>query len=1172
MSIQKSVSGSGFSAGFWQLGFCLLLTLALAATAALAQTAQTAGTVLGVVRDSTGGTVPDASVTITNVETGQSRAVSTGPDGAYRAPGLRTGRYRVRIEKTGFKAVTQQGLVLNVAEELVVNAALEIGSLEQEIVVTGEVPVVNTTTTSLGGLVSEEKMSELPLNGRNYIDLTLLQPGVSLQANHGTGGGQTGTWFSSNGAPQYSNYVTIDGASMVNMMGGSTSSEAGTTLGVDGIREYKIITNTFSAEYGVTMGSQMVVVSKGGTNNWHGDLFEYLRNDHLDARNFFDTEASAGKTMSGAQRRLPVFTRNNFGASGGGPIKKDKTFFYAVYEGLRQKQGFTAFDNVLPASCHSIQPASGGNYQFTSDAAAKGCASTLVGPGGTGTSTVIPGAMVNFLGVYPLPNLQPGNHYTFATSNQVGVNFGQIRVDHNFSPSDSFFSRYTIDDGLMQNAPLTTSPLSIGTALPGFRLQAPSRNQFLTIAENHVFSPAVLNTARLSFSRTGWDVANIEPPNLNGPGYTMVAGRPMGTITIPGFTGIGPGITYASPGESFYHIQNLYTLSDDLFWTHGKHALKFGALINRYNQGLVSFLFAQGQASFTSAATFMTGIYNSITSQDPASDVNRYFIYNTYGFYAQDDLRATSRLTLNMGLRYEVETTPYELNNKGYAIRDLTQASSSPQQPTQGPVIQTPQRHNFSPRVGFALDPQGNGKTAIRGGFGVYYDVGNIGAPLLQQVYTAPPVSTTSFQSNPGGQVLPLGPNGFIYNAGTGSKSLHTTDYLARQPYLVQWNMTVEHQFPGSTGLAVSYVGTRGIHLWTAQEGNPTIPTANVNGALYWSTQVPTCGNIGTVVNGQTMFCRFNPIWASAIVHMTNGDSNYNALQVAVTKRLSRGLQYQASYTWSHSIDDTEGAMYSSDCSSASGMAWGAGPWSTRYDRGPSCFDIRQNLRFNLLYHLPNVKSSGFASKFLNGWWMGNIISMQSGYAFSPITAANRSQSAVLGAQFERVNLGTATVAPGQTGPGGFVNTTNSTFIPYNPDTVNTGDPNHWFNPLMFALQPMVPCPNNSALTCGQLGNASRGILRGPGMATWDLSLVKDTKLGFLGESGNLEFRAEFFNLLNRANFGMPNGTVFPGTTATPGAYAALQNAGADPLGTVGQITTTATNSRQIQFALKIIF
>ncbi len=317
MIAHRSRSGVLFS--FFAVALSLLLTLPI-------QAQQSVGTILGVVKDSTGAVVPDATVTIENVERSETRTVTTGPDGAYRAPALPVGRYNVKIEKSGFKTQNLQGLTLNVAQELVANATLEVGASTQEVSVTGEAPLVNTTSSATGGLVDEQRIANLPLNGRNYIDLTLLQPGVTRKTNSSGAAGTGGTWFSSDGAPAHANLIAIDGAVMNNQFWGNSASLAGTTLGVDGIREYRVITNGYNAEYGLSMGGQMVIASKGGTNQFHGDVFEYLRNSALDARNYFDTTDPA---ITGG-RRLPEFQRNNFGGAFGGPIRKDKTFFRRV--------------------------------------------------------------------------------------------------------------------------------------------------------------------------------------------------------------------------------------------------------------------------------------------------------------------------------------------------------------------------------------------------------------------------------------------------------------------------------------------------------------------------------------------------------------------------------------------------------------------------------------------------------------------------------------------------------------------------------------------------------------------------------------------------------------------------------------------------------------------------
>src|SRR5215471_5383083 len=536
--------------------------LLIATVTATAQ--QNTGTILGVVKDSTGAVVPGVSVTMVNEETSLTRSVITGENGAFSAPALPVGHYTIRVELAGFRTQTQRGLILEVAQELVVNPTLEVGAVtQQEVLVNAEAPVVNTTSSTLGSVVNEQSMSDLPLNGRNYVDLTMLQPGISPQTLATTGGtpAASGTWFSANGAPVRSNNFMLDGAMLVNGGAASTSSEAGTALGVDGIREYKVVTSAFSAEYGMVMGSQTLMVSKNGTNQWHGDGFEYLRNSALDARNFFDYQTASGG------RRLPLFQRNNFGGSFGGPLKKDKTFFYGVYEGLRQNLGVTILDNVLPAACHQLVNRGTNNTTLADPAS---CAPALT------RSSVVPQVMQPFLDLYPQPNL-PGNQFTFPSSSRQREDYGQIRVDQNFSAADTFFVRYTIDDDELNNATSNVRALASGTAFPGIRTLGTSRAQSATLSDSHVFSPTFLNTVRVSFSRSNLGTFSHSDTDLTDPLHSLATGQPIGSISISGgITGFqGAGI----PGGQ---IQTVYTLSDDLYYTKDRHALKLGMLFNRY--------------------------------------------------------------------------------------------------------------------------------------------------------------------------------------------------------------------------------------------------------------------------------------------------------------------------------------------------------------------------------------------------------------------------------------------------------------------------------------------------------------------------------------------------------------------------------------------------------------
>src|ERR1041385_1413571 len=558
-----------------------------------ARAQQNTGTIVGVAKDAPGAVVPGVSITMLNEETSLTRSVITGENGAFRAPALPVGHYTIRVELAGFQTQTERGLILEVAQELVVNPTLEVGAVtQQEVLVNAEAPLVNTTSSTLGSVVNEQSMSDLPLNGRNYVELTMLQPGISPQTLATTGGtpAASGTWFSANGAPVRSNNFMLDGAMLVNGGGASTSSEAGTTLGVDGIREYKVVTSAFSAEYGMVMGSQTVMVSKNGTNIWHGDVFEYMRNSALDARNFFDY-----KTTSGS-RRLPLFQRNNFGGSFGGPIKKDKTFFYGVYEGLRQNLGVTILDSVLPAACHQLVNRGTSNTTLADPAR---CAPALT------RSSVVPQVMQPFVDLYPLPNL-PNNQFTFPSSSRQREDYGQIRADQNFSTADTFFVRYTIDDDELNNATSNVRALASGTAFPGIRTLGTSRAQSATLSDSHVFSPTLLNTVRVSFSRSNLGTFSHSDTNLTDPLHSLAAGQPIGTFSISGVTGF-PGVAIPA-----FQNQTVYTLSDDLYYTKDRHALKLGMLLNRYHsstQNTAKLL--TGTVTFADVPNSTQGLYEN---------------------------------------------------------------------------------------------------------------------------------------------------------------------------------------------------------------------------------------------------------------------------------------------------------------------------------------------------------------------------------------------------------------------------------------------------------------------------------------------------------------------------------------------------------------------------------
>ena len=1151
------------------------------------------GTIIGVVKDPSGAAIPDATVTVTNTSTNIARTATTGSDGSYRFDAMTPGPYSLTVTKDGFNKTTLTSLTLEVAQTLEANATLQVGSVQQEVSVSAALaPQVNVTQSSLGGLVNDQQIADLPLNGRNFIDLALLQPGVANAVGNSVSGTSLSrsTWYSTNGAPIRANLVTLDGAPMLNLNGG-TSDAVGATLGVDGIQEFRAITNSFGAQYGISMGSQIVIVSKGGTNQFHGDAFDYLRNDDLDAWGYF-------------AKAQPKLVKNDFGGSFGGPIKKNNTFFYAVYEGIRQRQGVTSTVNTFPSNCNLYGPSGsavlglgqGSNpcstspftYQGNSYNCATGCLTTS----GSVNPLVAP-----YLQFYPLPNVGT-SQYTQNNLQPESVNYGQIRVDHTFSAKDSMFGRYTIDKSNLLTA--VTYP---GTAYQGFGNATSGSDQYDSLAENHIISPALLNTSRVSFSRILDFVNPTCPAIIFQPQFEQVYDQPMtgGIGVTSGVFGVGCGGTAPQTFNS-----DIYTLSDDIYWTKGRHAFQFGTLLNRIEDYAYDHQNIGGGLTFANNAAMLAGNY-LYNVQVPGSNYFRSSRFYTFGFYVQDDWRFNSRLTWNLGMRYEPDTTPHDRTGANWSFDTMTAAAPTLKQT----MFRNASERNFEPRIGVAWDVRGNGKTAVRAAFGVYDDVDSFGQTIYGISAGSPPTSAkASFSGTLQNLPITTAANAIIPGTMPYGSSMKNAQYDIDQTRMYQWNISIQQQLTPSMAVTVAYVGSRGLHLWDNEEGNPCLPSSVTNGIPSWTppNTVAPAGIVGgnpagslpnplgsgfvsvvcnTVINPGTSSAHFltstypagasqpgsyivptrlNPLWGDSELATTNADSNYNGGQLSLTKRASHGLEAQVAYTYSRVIDDSQGQFSQADCQGSGGLPEQVlQPERNTFDRGPACFDVPQELQISFIYHLPKTNMGGFVGReLLSGWWLGNKTDWQTGFPFSPTSSSNwrsldENDTTDSGFRSEYMNYGVETVAPGQTGVDGTVNTTVDTFIPYNKSTVIVDQKQkgvvQWYNPLMFTLNPI-----------GQEGTVRKGVLRGPHYSAVDLSLNKDTAVPLFGEKGQLEFQIEAFNVFNHTNLAMPAYNNFTGNLTDVGIYSEV------PLSTAGQITSIVGNPRQVQLSLKLIF
>jgi len=1086
----------------------LFVAFICAANSAPSARAQLSASIAGIVTDPSGAPVPAATVTTKNLETAAVRNATTDDSGRYLVLSLPVGLYEVRVAKQGFQDALRSGIHLVVGQEAQVPFQLSLQGMEQGITVTADAPIVAATPNDISGLVGEQQIKQLPLNGRSFDLLLPLNPGIVNFTSQKTGGtGISNSTTANNFAvagnrPQQNlfllNGVEYTGAAENNMQPGGAS---GMLLGVNAVREFNVQRDSYSAEFGKHPGGQIIILTQSGSNQWHGAAFEFLRNNALDAPNFFD------------QGSAPPFQRNQFGVSLGGPLRVDKTFLFANYEGFRQH-------------LHQTSAA------FVPDATSRAAAVPSVQP---------------LLNLWPTaPASAPdfnGIAQVFSSPLQtIREDFGTARLDHIFSQKDSLAAIYTADDG----DDFTATPLD-----PFSADILTLREQVASLEQTHVFSPTILNTVRLGFSRAGYFFTGEPTPGTPAatvPGFLL--GRPVGAVVVGGSAASNPqaslGLAGSNNGSNLRIARNLYTYEDRVTLTHGRHQLSLGAWLQQFQSNETIALSQFGQATFASLQTFLQGTTSTFLFDPAPTEMNWRAWFGA--LYAEDVIRWSPRLTMTFGFRGESSNGWNEPRGRAADYTFTNGVISS--QPHIGTALFTNNRAKFlpQPRIGIAWSPLG-AKTVLRAGFGMYNDLQDaLGYRTDQNAPFNPTYSLAALAVSK----LPIDPAAAVPAAAKLVPGGVQPDM--QTPTLISWSLRVEHQLSPNTALTVGYVGSHGYHEIVGVDANEPVPVIcpaspcpavfpTFNPGLPISaTNSPTVGfPLGSSLAGAPVpagmyfipagTAKPNPALANTWTWFSRGDSSYHALQVDLRRRFSRGLSLRGIYTFSKVLDDGD-SVNQTAAGNAPGLV--SNPFNLRADKGLGTFDVRNVAVINALYALPFGQGQplasglqGWSGKLISGWSVASILTAQSGFPFTPQLSYNPSNN------------------------GDTRNPVRPFLNPNFSGSVVLGHPNQWFNPAAFIAPPSAS---------GFYGNVGRDTYIGPGVATWDFSVLKDTAIR---ERLNLQFRAEIFNLLDRANFNTPNLIVFTPPTATN--LSGLS-------GTAGAITSTSTTSRQVQFGLKLLW
>ena len=974
----------------------------------------TAATVSGTIKDQTGAVLRGVEVAVKNADTGLTRSGTTEANGYFTVSGLPPGIYDVRASLPGFGTAVER-VTLAVAQEAGLSLKLNVAGTEESMTVLGVSSIVETRSAATSAVVTQKTMSELPLNGRNYIELALLQPGVAsfYEKDSGAGSSNRGTKLNINGMTFRSNSYLLDGANMRGYPGTVTGSAAGTTLGLETIQEFRIVTNAYSADYGRAMGGVVSLVTKSGTNAFRGSVFEFYRDSALDARNFFDRGAEP-----------PPFRRNQFGASFGGPIRKDRLFFFGGAEQLQEDLG-TTMTSFVP-----------------NDAARSGALGAI-------RSTVRP-----YLDLFPRANggdvgVNTGiGVFSFEHNQPTRETFYQGRIDYTLSASDSVFARYTSDGANQSNT----------VGFPDYSVDSLSRNQFLTAEYKRIITPVLLNTVRFSHSRLRFEGLPAFP---SVPDLAFIAGQnEIGVISIGGgITPLGGTAQNPNTANSFY-----WTVSNDASYAKGRHLLTTGVLVEHLRTNKLTATNIRGSYTFGNVQTFLAGTPARFVGVPPGAQLERVRPNTLFGFYLQDDYRATDRLTLNLGLRYEFYTVPSEMYGLDTTLRNIFTDTTF----TVGaPFAGNPSLRNWAPRVGVAWDVNGDGRTAIRAGVGLYHDTDGPFNSAFGVAAFSPPFAATATISNP---TFPR-PASLTADAA----SANTLDYNIRQPYGIVFNVSAQREMAAHITATAAYAGSLAYNLMSDIEGNPVVPQIQADGTKFFPAGAP----------------RRNPAFGPIVYGTNGGRSEYNSLQISLQKRFSHRYQLQAVYTLSKAMDNLQSQLVM-DANNSS--VYPQDPYDRDLDWARSDFDVRHVFSSNFVWDLPGREGHAL----LGGWQFNGIVALRSGVPFTPaLGATNWSRSGNTSGQ-DRPNL-----KPG-----------------VNLDDVVLGGPDRYFDTSAFVLGPP-----------GFFGNAGRNILTGPDYAMTSVSLVKNTRVGALGAGGQVQIRLEVFNLLNRPNFATPDRVVFAAAT-----------------------------------------